>query len=247
MKVNKNIMEDETNKIIKEQFDRLPKKIQDAIVKSDWEKEVRKIAQKYRLRVDQGNFLENEIFLFMLGLESLEDLVSELQEELGGEGVDVFAILGEVEDGIISKIRSIVQENTKNTYLKDGVKNAAQPDEILTVTREEILKDIEDESLDDTRDKADALEKELPKLENKNVMPSSEEIPSTKSQIPNKSEISNPKSQTELVQKEEEIPANLPSEKSSEPIDPVEAGLNNTVSTSNKGYKEKDPYREPIE
>lgn len=199
-----------TEEILNEKFESLPKNIKSAILKSKWQNEVRKIASRYYLRVDQENLLENNILMLMLGLQDVDGFFEEMGKEIEDD-LKLNNILEEVEQTIFAVIKEYLVEDTqekesnKSNYLKDEVEGSAMDDEILTVTRDEILKGIEESEKIQQQTNA-------PELKSSNVM------------------------QTDKPKIEE-----------SKPVDPVEAGLGNKISTSAKDYKSIDPYREPLE
>jgi hypothetical protein len=179
---------DKTSQEILEIYKALPKLIQDAITKSGWEKKIRDIVTKYKLRVDQGTQLENMVFGLMMGQLSAEKLYSAIVNdfELGeDQGKLLFQdvddqVFGNIEDLIMkleieekgkeieaNKEEVVVKEAEKKiptqttwkektletdsnlqketeTFLREGVESATSNDKILTVTRDEILQDIEE-------------------------------------------------------------------------------------------------------
>jgi hypothetical protein len=287
---------EEIKKEILEIFKKLPKIIQDAITKSGWEQTLRTLVDKYNLRIDQGTQLENMTFALMMGQFSAEEYYNSILNEFDLEQDKAKMLFQEIDDNIFGSIEDIIQkleqdqkrkeldeqieekESQKETYLRDDVESANMDDQILTVTRDEILKGIEDpEKINEVGQKS-----ELPDLQDSNVMPRENgqkndiQTPmnpetnnnqnygsqySNASQVPSGNEVSLEQTGQEIVEKESEIPADLPiaqnvkpqeenqnAKKELEgPIDPVEAGLNSKVSTYNKDYKGSDPYRETIE
>ena len=57
---------DETREIIKEQFKKLPKDVQEAILSSNVPEKLDGITKKNRLHIDQAGKLEMEVFLTIL-------------------------------------------------------------------------------------------------------------------------------------------------------------------------------------
>lgn len=69
--------------IIHERFLKLPKVVQDAITSSDIEKRMRELADKQKLHVDQWQSLENEVMLALLGFHPVEEIVGNIQKNVG--------------------------------------------------------------------------------------------------------------------------------------------------------------------
>lgn len=244
------------DEITEQRFNALPKVIQDAILNSGWQNIVRNLVKQYKLRIDQGNELENTVFGLMLGMFDSEELFDFIMNDLNLGEENAKKLFSEIDEKIFNDIyRNVMKSGvysdqlgannktedkslSKENYVREDIENAAKDDEILTVTREELLKGIE---------KPDEIKNEsekAPDLSKSNVMP-----------INQQSMVNSQQSSTgakDLV----EAPVNLPSGNDvpqkenyveDKPVDPIEAGLSSSVSTSNKGYKEKDPYREPLE
>lgn len=76
--------EDKQFKIaIKERFEQLPKVVQDAITSADIEKHLRELANTQKLHLDQWQILENQVMLTLLGIEPIEKLTENIQNEVG--------------------------------------------------------------------------------------------------------------------------------------------------------------------
>lgn len=253
------------DKEILEIFQGLPQIIQDAITKSGWETTLRGIVSKYRLRVDQGTKLENMTFALMMGVMDPKEYFDLIHTDFDLENDDANALFQDIDEKIFARIEEMtrslekieksknVPEETKETeshnFLKEGRETSSQDDEILTVTREEILRGIEDPE-------PNVITDILPDLKQSSVMPKSAE--KIDSELPVKKNIEPPVQPTPVVQiktpndveiREEQIPSNLPIQNSEKPktLDPVDISLKNKISTSNKDYQGFDPYREPIE
>lgn len=242
--MTKEITKEETIEIFKQ----LPKIIQDAITKSGWEVTLRNIVNRYGLRIDQGAQLESMTLGLMMGQISSQEYYDSIRGDFElGEDKST-SLFQDIDDEIFGKIGDIIQKleldqsrekfdeqiPKKENFVKDSVESASMEDEILTVTRDEILRGIEEP------EKIQMPNKDLPDLKNSNVMPPSNNVQNF--ETPKKQNV-------ELENKEVEIPSNLPANNNQNkgPVNPVEAGLNSSISTSTKDYKGSDPYREPIE
>jgi hypothetical protein len=218
---------------LSEIFNNLPKIIQDAITKSGWEREIRYIVKRYKLRIDQETQLENMTFALMMGQLDPKEYYNSIMNEFGLEKEVAETMFQEIDEKVFANISRMItrldaEEQLKEsapekaTGVRDDVESASEPDEILTVTRDEILKDIENPER--IKEK-----KPLPDLQEKQTMPQAQ-VPAKKEQAP------------------QNVPTSMPKkEEPKGPVDPVKAGMGNNISTSSKNYKGVDPYREPIE
>ncbi len=83
-------MQNDTKKILEEQFDALPKVVRDAIMSGHVEEKFQKLAEKHKLHLDQWQQVENLIMLTVLGLSEPENLVGKIVAEtnIGRERAD---------------------------------------------------------------------------------------------------------------------------------------------------------------
>lgn len=303
--MEKNI--DKTSEEILEIYNGLPKIIQDAITKSGWEKKVRDIVTKNKLRVDQGTQLENMVFALMMGQFSAENLYTSIMEDFDLDEENAKLLFQDIDEQIFGNIEGIImrlelneqekdllgnkkevaagkavekkepsektwEEKTlssdsilkrdTSTFLREGVDTATANDEILTITRDEILRGIEEpEEIDEDSAPAESVtpnQSTTYAAQKSDMQVSAPAIPSTEISSDSKTDI-NFMSDTSDTEK---MPApaddNLPNltnsnvmpgtkENNFKTIDPVEAGFGSKVSTSSKDYKSTDPYRESID
>ena len=75
---------EETNihTMIRDRFSKLPPKLQDAITSTEVAGKLRALSQKYRLHIDQGQILENETYMVLLGIDQAEKYEGNLKKEL---------------------------------------------------------------------------------------------------------------------------------------------------------------------
>lgn len=76
-------MDDSLKKILATQFAKLPKAVQNAITSADVEKEMRALAERHKLHLDQWQLLENEVFMAILGIKPAAEIVVNIQKEVG--------------------------------------------------------------------------------------------------------------------------------------------------------------------
>ena len=68
--------------MIRDQFGKLPKVVQDAISSADVEKHLRDLATKHKLHLDQWETLENQVMLTLLGIQDSDDLKNNIKNEV---------------------------------------------------------------------------------------------------------------------------------------------------------------------
>lgn len=100
-------MQDDTKKILEEQFNSLPKVVQEAIMSGHVEEKFQKLAEKHKLHLDQWQQVENLIMLTVLGLSEPEHLVDKIVSEtsIGKERADEI-----VDDVAITVFKPIREE-----------------------------------------------------------------------------------------------------------------------------------------
>lgn len=98
--------------IIQEQFQTLPKVIQDTILTSNWQEKIRRIVKSNNLHVDQGAAIENLVIITMLGIETPENFVKLAQEYANVNYDQALGISSEVEREIFGDIRKKLIDNT---------------------------------------------------------------------------------------------------------------------------------------
>lgn len=116
---------DESTPEIKKRFKELPPVIQQIILKSNWKEQIKTIAEKYKLRIDQGAALETETFLVMLGFEGPEDFYRNLTQEVRLNKEQAKLIAHEIEDRIFLKIRhgliDATEEEAEETLVPQNI------------------------------------------------------------------------------------------------------------------------------
>lgn len=78
---NKFNMDDEVKQIIAKRFKEVPKVVQNAILSSNVEENLRSLSEKHRLHFDQWVTLENEIMMTLLGIQTIDKLGENISEE----------------------------------------------------------------------------------------------------------------------------------------------------------------------
>jgi len=99
----------DTNEIIKQRFEVLPQDIKDAITKTDLAGKFDSIASKHGLHIDQNGLLQTETLLVMIGLETTEDYVDNMQKALNISKSETLSIADDVNREIFNSIRQSLQ------------------------------------------------------------------------------------------------------------------------------------------
>lgn len=105
---------DDTQTIIKEQFKKLPKDIQDAILAVDLRDKLKMVSDKHKLLVDKAGVLENETMLVMLGLENHSAYPESIKKELGITSEQAQEITKDINEQIFLPIRESLKNIEKN-------------------------------------------------------------------------------------------------------------------------------------
>lgn len=103
-------MEQTTDEVYKDAFNALPKIVQDAINSSDLTGKMRKLAEKHKLHLDKWSILEDEITFALFGITPPENLVGNIQKELGISMEEAIAINNDAVEIIFEPIRLQLQE-----------------------------------------------------------------------------------------------------------------------------------------
>lgn len=143
--------DEELELLIKERMNKLPELVQGAINSLEWQEVVRNIVEKNHLRIDQGEAIETEVFLAMLGITNPKDFTKHLIENGRIEQDLAEKITSEIEERIFRAIRSIIElEIEKRDHPEEFVEEKSdekkQPVENTKrlPTVEEMLQEIED-------------------------------------------------------------------------------------------------------
>jgi cell division protein ZapA (FtsZ GTPase activity inhibitor) len=99
----------DTNEIIKQRFEVLPQDIKDAITKTDLAGKFDSIANKHGLHIDQNGLLQTETLLVMIGLETTEDYIDNVQKALNISKSETLSIADDVNKEIFNGIRQSLQ------------------------------------------------------------------------------------------------------------------------------------------
>lgn len=92
------------------QFKSLPRDVQDAILSVDLGKKLADMSKNHALRIDQMNVLENETLFVMMGLESPEKYITNLQKGLGVGEVPARKIAEDINTQVFRPIRESLKK-----------------------------------------------------------------------------------------------------------------------------------------
>jgi len=98
--------------MIENNLTKLPPKLQEAITSSDVLEKLRKLSQKYRLHLDQGQVLEIETYMVLLGIDEAEEYEKNLERELKTTSEVAKNIANDVAKEIFLSIRNVLKEST---------------------------------------------------------------------------------------------------------------------------------------
>jgi len=98
-----------TDELIKEKFEKLPKELQDTLVSPETQKLVQTVGQKYKLHIDDIGALETEMMLVLLGIEHPNDFLKNIVRETGMSQDDAKAAAKELEEKLFLPMRSSLE------------------------------------------------------------------------------------------------------------------------------------------
>ncbi len=108
---------DESEKLIKEQFESLPKNVQEVLSSTPWRETVGKIGFENNLAGDQILALETETLLILYGFESPEDYIANIVKSVEVTEEIALNIAGSVGEKIISVIEEKIEESGKTPQM----------------------------------------------------------------------------------------------------------------------------------
>ena len=240
-----------TQEEARQQFDNLPPIIKEAIRQSNWRDKVKRIVQKNKLHIDQGQTLEDAVFSTIAGATSAVEFTKEIRDA---------AILSDQQAIKITKeIDSEIFQNIKYFLINDELSGEEVDPELLAET-DRLLEEAE-KSRQGTPIQ---VQKQEPKqeLERDNILNQIEDKPKpAQPQTQNKKPVFTPsnKPSPKPVFKDNRKPAQNNQQPQEPAIKATSSGSSEIkvsldkpkgqkpeVAVSNKPYK-VDPYREPLE
>ena len=120
-------MADDIQTILKERLAKLPPAVQRAILSTDIAKEMRALADRNKLHLDQWQRLENEVQMTLLGVEPITDLQRNIEKEVG--------VTAEVAHVLTEDIMRIVFEPTREELERELGSPLAHDEEVSDVEK----------------------------------------------------------------------------------------------------------------
>ncbi len=138
--------------ILKEQFEKIPENLQEAILTIDSNEELQEIVEDYDLHIDKSKELMNEISLIMLGLKKSKNFNGNIKKQLNISQERANEITKEVDKEIFVPIRESLRQVQSSSEGVKGEPSLSEPaksdesaksDEEVNKEKEEILNEIE--------------------------------------------------------------------------------------------------------
>jgi hypothetical protein len=112
-------MENNTQEKLKELFEQLPKPVQKAITSADVSKQLRELATKEQLHIDQLEALENEVLMALFGLRPIENIEENIKKNVGVSAEAAASIAGDISEIVFSPIREELERELEHPEAKE--------------------------------------------------------------------------------------------------------------------------------
>ena len=127
---------EELKKMLAERFAALPSPVKNAITSADVEKEMRKLAERHKLHLDQWEALENNVLMTLLGFKEVGKLADNIKSEVGVDTETAAKITTDISLIVFEPIREELERELEHPEAKQaevsGVE-AARTQELGTV------------------------------------------------------------------------------------------------------------------
>lgn len=134
----------DSNQIIKEAFDNLPKVVQDVLTSSDLSVKLQGMAKKHNLHLDKWSLLENEIALALLGITDPKDLSVNVEKNVGVPAADAQQITNDAVEMIFEPIRFELEKAVAKKTGEEGVTIPVEQKQALAAAGAHIPTSIEE-------------------------------------------------------------------------------------------------------
>lgn len=104
---------------LQERFALLPKVVQDAILSTDVSKRLRALASTHQLHIDQWEILEQEVQLTLLGIQPLEELAKNLENELHIPFDQAGPLAADISSAVFEPIRAELERQLEHPEAKE--------------------------------------------------------------------------------------------------------------------------------
>jgi len=111
--------EKEVDERLSARIKELPKAIQNAITSADIEKKLRGLSETHKLHLDQWQKLENEVMLALLGFQPVENLETNIKNEVGITEEEAKALAGDIADTIFEPIREELERELEKPAVEE--------------------------------------------------------------------------------------------------------------------------------
>ena len=139
---------EEIKNSIRERFDNLQPEIKDAIMSSNYEKNLFEIGQKHHLSIEQMGDLELNTTLMMLGDTHPDQYANELMGDLNLPEDKIYEIVDDVNERIMGNIREMIKANfDKDDHEEEAFREMPTPPEIPDIVPEP-TKEVSEKTID---------------------------------------------------------------------------------------------------
>lgn len=104
----------EFEELIKERFSLLPGVVQSAIQSASIQKNLRTLADQYKLHLDQWELLENEVMLTLLAIHPIENLSANIQKDVEVDQQTADAIAAAISETVFEPIRKELERELEH-------------------------------------------------------------------------------------------------------------------------------------
>ncbi|MEK7601110.1 MAG: hypothetical protein AAB480_01070 [Patescibacteria group bacterium] len=104
----------EYDDLIKEQFKKLPRVVQEAIVSADVEKHLRELAETHKLHLDQWTALENEVQMTLLGIDDSGELMQNIRDKVHVPEETAKALVQSISEVVFEPIRQELERQLEH-------------------------------------------------------------------------------------------------------------------------------------
>lgn len=139
-------MDDEIKNILTEQFKKLPSKLQEVILSSEFKDNIRNIGAKYQFNNEQINKLEDETVFILLGFKSINDYVQNIMKEVSITNSRAQSIYREINVIILNPIMRDLESFLKSQMKEENTVEVSKPIQTTIQTTQPIQKTEQDES-----------------------------------------------------------------------------------------------------
>lgn len=105
--------------VMKKRFAELPAPVQRAITSADIQKQLRELADKQKLHLDQWEILENEVLMALFGITPVDELQSAIQKEVGVSAETAAALAGDISRIVFEPIRQELERELEHPEARE--------------------------------------------------------------------------------------------------------------------------------